>query len=732
MSRRFTLFALLTAVCLLFASCGALFLKTPVSNKGSIVIPLRSSDRKASSPLELCTRFVFSIENASYKDTAEGTTTIEFGEIPFGTYTLTGTAYGKLSEETGAQEEIVATCKVENLVIDSPEPKAISAVFTLSESTLIYFNGYTVEENQQGTPVTVVYTGTDKATKISETVTTNTESGTTTTIKEYAIDANGNNTLETNGNLFVTKETVTEPQPSGNKITVTEYDYNNGSPLTSKITVTEPDGKKTISEYNLNATTQGCAKRVTVEEGNTTTVSKYDTDEDSSLKEIEVTQKTSAVTTITTYNGSNWEGDLFAKQVVIDSGNGTTTTTENLSTNKAKTAKVTVEVTSGSDKGKTTVTEYDTAAAGTVRETVTVTNPDHSSVVTTFNDSDKETKKVETDANGVFTITTFNYPETNSSTVTLYKAGHNPSTNESLLEDLSNVVSKVETFIENGSERTVTTSFEYEEGKQRRNSDGDRIPSYDTIVITTKDDSGAIVKTVTKTYSYCDGSANTKPQDLMSCFVETVVENGQTNIYTTNYTYDNLGRIINIISDNENVDPIYYEWLAYSCIVYARNGSMPSSLEALKSSFSSTTPIFKVDGSEEKALRFDVDADGNPIIDEAAVKRFLTNNYVLVSDTSSAISDLEWVTTPTRSRTLKGNGMFKYIYKVDLETFSVKNSGCFGIFIDTNTATAYCVLHNEKTGTNKCPWWTNEGVNGANQQIKWDTNYGSEGNGDGI
>ncbi|MBQ0167015.1 MAG: hypothetical protein KBT02_07915 [Treponema sp.] len=679
MSRRFTLFALLTAVCLLFASCGALFLKTPVSNKGSIVIPLRASDRKASnplasSPLELCTRFVFSIENANYKGTAEGTTTIEFGEIPFGTYTLTGTAYGKLSEETGALEEIVATCKVENLVIDSPEPKAVTATFVLSEATLIYFNGYEVEETDaQGTPITVVYTGTDKTTKISETVTTEIQGITTTTVKEYAFDADGNNQkITVNGleELFVAKETVTEPQSSGNKITVTEYDYNAGNPQVSKTTVTEPDGKKTVSEFNLNTTTQGCSKRVTIEEGNTTTVDKYASNTAETPTDRVVTTIGTTETTILTYDQSNM-------------------------THPASKAEI---ITTGSNKGQKTETEYNTSIEKPVKETVT--SPDNHK-----------------------TVSTFDYSVNNQTTTTTYQTDWIPGggTSGSATQgnpDTNHIEMTVEKTMSGSTvTQTKTSLFSYFNDINAKNVNGEAQIPFDTVTVEIRNSVGELTSTQVTTYQY---ETNGMPKNIIT--VDPF--NPSVELAFQKYTYKDNGTPNTIATKNEGEEPKYFSYRPIGLKVYS-DTSMTSSL------------IFESTGTTFFECPCDNSNFDNPDaskIPAETIAKYLEDHYVLVGNTIQKENvsgkdedDLNFITTAQIEDA--HNATFKYIFKVNFTRFL--ETGCFkkGDIVSEGTGDAQCFylkcyLHNDK-GSCSNFWGSNYNFSTAKSKyIITTTNYG--------
>lgn len=711
MSRRFTLFALLAAVCLLFTSCGALMLKAPVSNKGSLVIPLRASDRKASSPLELCTRFVFNIENANYKATAEGTTTIEFDEIPFDTYTLTGTAYGKLSEETGAQEEIVATCKVENLVIDSPEPKAVTATFVLSEATLIYFKGYEVEETDaQGTPITVVYTGTDKTTKISETKTTET----TTTVIEYAIDANGNNTT-VDGELFVSKETVTEPQSSGNKITITEYDYNAGDPRTSKVTVTEPNGDKTVSEYNLDDSTQGCVKRVTETTGNTTTVDKYDSNTAENPTDRVVTQidNAASTTTITTYDDSNMTNP--AKVQVIESTK--TTTTEYLSSDKSKTDKETVVITKGANAGQTTETEYDTSL--NKPDKITVTSPDNHK-----------------------TVSTLDYSVANTVTTTTYLTDWIPGGGENGSAVAGNPDSyNISSTLVTTSSGTVQTDYTYVRGLTTYNEFGtdEQIPQ-DTITVITKDTGGNVVSTATTTYDYSTESlTNGKPNAITTV----TTESGSTTTSAKVYTYDEYGRVTaetlysatgvwidggvldvgSFCIDGNKVaaSSCTYDYVKMGVYVFGLSSpyGISSGVATTSSSWKTTDALFSVTASEQNAIR----CKNGATVSKDEILQFLQDNYVVCGDT---LAEIDWVTNDTKAKAESRS--FAYIYKADLQAFATYHSGCFGYKIEGNNI--YCVIHNTKSG---CGVWNTTKIDkdGNSQKFStrfYDNNIGTAGN----
>lgn len=697
MSRRFTLFAILTAVCLLFSSCGALLLKAPASNKGSIVIPLRSSDRKANSPSELCTRFVFTIENADFKDTAEGTSVIEFKEIPFGTYTLTGTAYGKLSDEAEAPEEVVATCKVENLVINSPEPKAVTATFILSEATLIYFKGFTVEEPnpQGGAPITVTYTGTDKKTKLSETVTTKDEGTTTTTIREYAIDADGNNLKEAGGILFVAKETKTEPQSSGDKITVTEWDYNEGTPIVSKETVTEPDGKKTINEYNLDSS-QGCEKRVTVEDGNTTTVEKFDSNEAETPTEKVVTTVEPTETTILTYDQSDMAQPASKK--VIESTK--TTTTEFYASDKTKTAAVTEEITAGANKGQKTVTEFNTSSGNPMRETVT--SPDNHKTISEYN--------------------------TAGTTKTTYQTDWVPGAGGSstATDPDKNHIAKQ---IEEVTEGTKTTEFKYFSTKTTIDENGGEIPPYsEQTIYITNGDTTISKRVITYAYDYTTTEGKSRPTNI-STKDEAGVE-----VAFERYSYDEEGRPKTVATLVEGGTAEYYAFKAINLVVYSVS-SYISNLESVETDNIIFTSVgndtfFRCPSNETFSTY------NTSEITKEQIAQYLTDHYVLVGDsiatTAGGTEDLHWITTNELAKAkkdpVKGTTGFKYIFKVNFDpTTGFLKSSCFQKASDianiNGELTLKCYCHNEKASCTNF-WGGSKNFSTANYIIK-DYNYGN-------
>ena len=696
MSRRFTLFAILTAVCLLFSSCGALLLKAPASNKGSIVIPLRSSDRKANSPSELCTRFVFTIENADFKDTAEGTSIIEFKEIPFGTYTLTGTAYGKLSDEAEAPEEVVATCKVENLVINSPEPKAVTATFTLSEATLIYFKGFTVEEPnpQGGAPITVTYTGTDKKTKLSETVTTEDEGTTTTTIREYAIDADGNNLKEAGGILFVAKETKTEPQSSGDKITVTEWDYNEGTPIVSKETVTEPDGKKTINEYNLDSS-QGCEKRVTVEDGNTTTVEKFDSNEAETPTEKVVTTVEPTETTILTYDQSDMTQPASKK--VVESTK--TTTTEFYASDKSKTATVTEEITAGANKGQITETVFDTTGTTSVKSVETVTTPDNHKTISTFDYSTANTEKKTT-------YQTDWIPGANGSSTSTNKDEYNIAREVETITDAQGAVSS-----------TKTTDYTYISGITAKNVNGEPQTPYSRITVEKKDSTGTVTSTQVTDYTY---EANGMPTSIIT--VDPA--NPDVEIAFQKYTYKDNGTPNTYAKKEDGKAPEYFAYRPIGLKVYSDSAMTTSVIFASTGTTFFECPCSKSDFSDPDASK----------IPQTTIAQYLEDHYVLVGSTIQKENvygkdkdDLNFITTTQIEDAHNAN--FNYIFKVNFTGFL--GTGCFkkGDIVSEGTGDDQCFylkcyLHNDK-GSCSNFWGNNYNFSSAQSKyIITTTNYG--------
>ncbi len=384
MSRRFTLFAILAAACLLFVSCGGLFTsssteitfgktksdtKPVASTTTSIRIPLPSRTQRTAmdpsapnTPLELCDSYKFTLKSTDDEYSADADADdqfIEFPEVEYGTYTITATAYGKLGD---GKTTAIANYSQSNIVVDKASV-TITVKFTLTENAKIYLYGYTGTPvtNADGSTTQPTYAGKDGKTLLSEKTTSS--DGRTETEISYAVDLEtGENTTDAQGNPVVTKTVVTETRASGGE-------------------------KVTTTEFSLNETEEGCSKRITIEDGTKTTVKKYDDNaaDESQPTTMEVTEKLENSTTISTYDNGDW--DHPASITVIENTQKTTTTYDESGKESATLDTIIIEITAGQNAGQKTIQKYDTNAASNPKTEETVISADRTAVVSSDYDT---------------------------------------------------------------------------------------------------------------------------------------------------------------------------------------------------------------------------------------------------------------------------------------------------------------------------------------------------------
>lgn len=614
MSRRFTLFALLTAVCLLFASCGALTLSSRTS---TLVIPLNSAARNVTMHFgqKYCERYEFTLYNKDTTMSASGTDYIVFNNIPYGTYTLDGKAIGTLID---GKEHVIATSKNTDIMIAGSDEVTLEISFVLEDVT---FENTSPTGNEY-----IEYTQDDEddPTELTRTV--------------YADNSKNIKVTETEENL----ETGT--------VIVREYASTEANPIT-KETETQTNGTVIVREF--------------------TTDTEHPTT---------VTVKTTVATTIETFTGGEWTNPATRK--IIES---TKTTTTVFNDNKTKASTVTEEITAGTNAGQTTVTVYNTEAAGTVRSTVTVTKPDNSSVVTTFNSSDKETKKVETDTNNVSTVTLFSYGS-NTKSETLYETGY-PAVDGTSIADKSKAVRTVENTYNGEGEvvSTAITDFEYVDitAYDANDTTQTQVPPYKkTTTCTTVN---GITSTTITTYVYSTESSSLGKQTNKTTTVDGVETSYERYVYgedglfitesykTTNgtgyttkevvYRYDTV-RVI--VKDRDNTSTTLFD---------KKGGSVRCS--------STVTTTYNTLGEELSTNTVDNGVSADAVLD------FLSQNYYVGG---SSLANLNFVNDSTATAS-----QYAYFYHVDFADFYANHNNCFKYDAISN-GTLTCYLHNDKSG----------------------------------
>lgn len=478
MNRRFILFALLTAACLLFTSCGGLF-TSPVTQTSSdkttsIRIPLPSKTQRTvmdptapNTPLELCDSYEFILKSTTsqYTATADADDTYaEFPAIPYGTYTMTAKAYGKLSDGKNA---VIANFS-QNIIIVKNASVTITVKFTLTEEARSYLYGYTGTPvtNNDGSVTQPTYADPEGKTVLSEK--TVSSDGRTETEVSYAIDLEtGENVTDAQGNPLVSKEVVKETLSSGTE-------------------------KTTTTEYSLDEASEGCSKRITVEEDNKTTVMKYDDNnadaEHPVSKEVTEENKAENKTTVTTYDNSDMEHP--ASVTVIETNETTTTTYDPQDKESENVATIVIEITAGQEKGKKTIQKHDTKADGNPMTEETVISADKTAVVSS------------------------NFTTAGGSTIptkeTYYAAGYdyeNPDSNDNKLLINKEVSYKV---TDGAISEKKETTYAYDDKlTTAKDFDGSTsiIPVEQTVekIYTTSNGTDVLSSTITTGYEYTDG-----------------------------------------------------------------------------------------------------------------------------------------------------------------------------------------------------------------------------------
>lgn len=623
MSRRFTLFALLAAVCLLVAGCSALTLSSKTS---SLIIPLSSSSRNAALTFgqSYCDHYEFTLYNNSVSFTQSGKDTIVFTDIPQGTYNLDGKAIGKLVD---GKEHVIAKSHNSGIAISGTENISVNITFVLEE---IAFTDETSGNNEY-----VVYEQ-DGADPNAVTKTVYADEGHTVKISEI------------------------ENQVDGTKI-IRNYSSASGNPLTEEV---ETQTNGTVITRNFTSSTE-----------HPTTV----------------TTQTSTTKTTETFDNSDWNHP--AKREIIES---TKTTTTVFATDRTKRSTETEVITSGTDQGKTTVTQ--------------------------FNSSDNPEKKtVKKDGHNTISLFAYTTNENSQpvSTETIYLqdwipgGGENGSATE-MNKDSYNVQQTIEriTNSENEVISTTTTVFAYNDTSTSYyyDKDGEVTAPYSQTTATIVEN--GTVTTVVTDYSYGLVGKDEKERLKPSLIVETVKDKKGviTETNTTSFTYDTFGRILTVKLNGTPTED--WEYQAYKCVVYARKESFPTDTPlSYFTDYGTENIIFLVDKDNENALQVAAGTtDTNTLIE--AGKKFLKDNFVLCGEDGTKDA-LYWAKTTTtggnittsgtndrnRAKTLLSNSienLYPVIYKVDQSLFQTAHKDCIRLAVDTENQIVYCIIHNDK------------------------------------